>query len=120
MDTATRHPMIARMIALSVFALALSAVHAQDSLRVQIHGAVMDSSSRKPLFEALVEWYDANGKRQAITQSNSEGNYALFILAGQPAELRVTENGYRPFVIKVPPFKSGESARQVDLLLVPK
>lgn len=112
--------MIARALAIPLFALSLNVVLAQDSLWVQIHGAVIDSVSRKPVYEALVEWYDANGKRQAITQSNSEGNYALFILAGQPAELRVTENGYRPFMMKVPPFRSGEIARQVDLLLVPK
>ena len=120
MEPATRHPMIARTFAPLVSVLLLNTAFAQDSLRVQIHGSVMDSSSREPVYEALVEWYDADGKRQALTQSNSEGNYALFILAGQPAELRVTENGYEPFVIKVPPFKSGESARQVDLLLVPK
>lgn len=120
MDPTTHPPMIARVLALPVFALLLTPVLAQDSVRVQIHGSVVDSVSRKPVYEALVEWYDADGKRQAITQSNSEGNYALFILAGQPAELRVTEQGYRPFVIKVPPFEPGESARQVDLLLVPK
>lgn len=95
-------------------------VVAQDSVRVQLHGAVLDAVTHKPVFEALVEWYDADGKRQAITQTNSEGNYALFILAGSPIELRVKENGYEELIEQVPPFKPGESAREHDLRLVPK
>lgn len=93
---------------------------AQDTVRVQLHGAVLDAVTHKPILEALVEWYDAGGKRQAITQTNSEGNYALFVLAGQPIELRVKENGYEPLVEQVPPFKPGESAREHELRLVPK
>lgn len=112
--------MIARTLTLAVFVLSLNAAFTQDSPRVQIHGAVLDSLTGKPVYEALVEWYDADGRRQAITQSNSEGSYALFILAGRSAELRVAEQGYRPFVIKVPAFEQGEIARQLDLLLVPK
>jgi len=112
--------MIARILALSLFVTGMNMAVAQDSLNVQLHGAVVDSTSGLPIYEALVEWYDAHGRRQAITQTNSEGSYALFVPAGQPIELRVTENGYQPYVAQVPPFEPGESARQVDLHLVPK
>ena len=109
------------IIRLFVFVLVMGGAvfsKAQDSVRVQLHGVVLDSLSGAPVYEALVEWYDANGKRQAITQTNSEGHYALFLYAGQPIELRITENGYRPFMEMVPPFEPGESAREVDLHLV--
>ncbi|MEO8590908.1 MAG: carboxypeptidase-like regulatory domain-containing protein [Flavobacteriales bacterium] len=111
--------MITRILGLFLFVACMHTAVAQDSLRVQLHGAVLDSLSGNAVLGALVEWYDGNGKRQAITQTNSEGRYALFLFSGQPIELRVTENGYRPFVELVPPFEPGESAREVDLRLVP-
>lgn len=93
---------------------------AQEVPRAQLYGAVIDSLSGMPVYEALVEWYDPAGKRQAIVQTNSEGRFALFVPRDQGIELRVTENGYRPLVIEFPLFEPGESAREVDLKLVPK
>lgn len=112
--------MITRLFLLALIMGSAKYCTAQDSVRVQLHGTVFDQISGVPVFEALVEWHDANGKRQAITRTNSEGHYALFLYAGQPIELRIKENGYLSFVEMIPPFEPGESAREVDLYLVPK
>lgn len=92
----------------------------QDSIRVQLYGSVMDEVTQQPVFETLVEWYNAAGKRQAVTQTNNEGRYALFVWAGEPIELRVTENGYEDFTETLPAFKAGESAREYVVRLIPK
>lgn len=94
--------------------------NAQDVPRAQLYGAVIDSVSGMPVYEALVEWYDPAGKRQAIVQTNSEGRFALFIPREEDVELRVTENGYLPLRLDLPAFEPGESAREVDLQLIPK
>ncbi len=112
--------MITRLFVLALFMASANCCAAQDSVRVQLHGTVFDQISGVPVYEALVEWYDAKGERQAITQTNSEGHYALFLYAGQPIELRISENGYKSFLEMIPPFEPGESAREVDLYVVPK
>ncbi len=94
--------------------------YAQDSLRVQLHGMVLDGVSQQPVYEVLVEWYDGDGKRQGITQTNSEGRYALFVHPTPGMELRVQENGYKDLVFEVITFKEGEAAREQDLWLEPK
>jgi len=93
---------------------------AQDTLHVQLHGTVLNATTGAPVLETLVEWYDASGHRQAITQSNSDGHYAMFISTTGPIELRVVENGYAPYREKDILFEPGESAREHDLRLVPK
>jgi len=93
---------------------------AQDTLQVQLHGTILNATTGKPVYEALVEWYDASGHRQAITQSNSEGHYAMFISTTGPIELRVDENGYAPYRESDIAFEPGESAREHDLRLVPE
>ncbi|MCB0765008.1 MAG: hypothetical protein KDB84_09895, partial [Flavobacteriales bacterium] len=72
------------------------------------------------LYEVLVECYDVNGERKALSQTNSDGNFAFFLNARSTVELRVKENGYEDLVQQVPPFGPGESAREHVLRLVPK
>lgn len=110
-------PRIAAGLLLLAFA---GATRAQDSLRVQLHGMVLDAVSQQPVYEVLVEWYDGEGKRQGITQTNSEGRYAMFLYPTPGNELRVKENGYEDFVLPLSPFKEGEAAREQDLWLEPK
>jgi hypothetical protein len=113
---------------LLLFALALCSntivaqdtLHVQDSIRVQLYGTVIDEVTQQPVFETLVEWYNSAGKRQAVTQTNDEGRYALFVWAGEPIEIRITENGYEDFAETLPAFEAGESAREFVLRLVPK
>lgn len=95
------------------------ASYAQDTLSVQLHGAVLDAETGRPVLEALVEWYDANGLRQAVNQTNSEGNYAFFVRTTGELELRVAENGYEPYARPVL-IETGESAREFTIRLVPK
>lgn len=92
---------------------------AQDTLRVQVHGAVLNATTDQPVLETLVEWYDADGHRQAVNQTNSEGRYAFFILTTGELELRVAENGYEPYGEKLR-ITPGESAREFMIRLVPK
>ena len=108
-----------RMGILMITVCASLAAAAQDSLRVQLHGLVVDATTDAPVYEALVEWYDAAGNRQAITQSNSEGNYALFVTTTGLLELRVEENGYAPYAERIT-IVPGESAREFTIRLVPK
>jgi len=100
--------------------IACSSLSAQDTLRVQVHGVVVNAESNAPVFEALVEWYDGQGRRQAITQSNSEGNYALFVRTTGFVELRIAEDGYLPYKEELPLIEPGESAREFTIRLVPK
>lgn len=108
------------LLALLALFGAVAMVQAQDGMRVQLHGAVVNAVTHAPLYEVLVEWYDVDGGRQAITQTNSEGRYALFVAGEEQVELRVKENGYKDFVFKVPPFEEGEQVRECDLRLEPK
>ena len=90
---------------------------AQDTLRVQIHGMVLDSVSRTPL--AGVEWFDDDGQQQAVTISNADGRYAMFVRTAGNVDLRIAENGYRPFRTSIKDLRRGESARELDLVLRP-
>ncbi|MBX2972361.1 MAG: carboxypeptidase regulatory-like domain-containing protein [Flavobacteriales bacterium] len=104
---------------LSVACMLAAAASAQDTLRVQVHGAVVNAVTEQPVLEALVEWYDADGQRQAVNQTNSEGSYAFFVLTTGELELRVVENGYEAYSerLRITP---GESAREFTIRLVPK
>lgn len=104
----------------SSFAQDTTALQAKDSIRVQLHGTVIDEITQEPLYETLVEWYDSAGKRQAVTQTNNEGRYALFVWAGEDVELRIVENGYQDYAEVLPGFKAGESAREHVIRMVPK
>lgn len=100
---------------LGVFGLA----KAQDSLRVQVHGVVLNASTGEPVLEALVEWYDADGYRQAVNQTNNEGRYAMFVRTTGVVELRLTENGYKPFLQRFT-LHPGECAKEFTIRLTPK
>ena len=93
---------------------------AQDTLHVQVHGAMVNATTNAPIYEAMVEWYDEQGHRQAITQTNTEGHYALLVRTTGIVELRVAENGYLPFQETLPLIEAGESAREFTIRLVPK
>lgn len=108
-----------RTLLLAFAGLHGATVLAQDTLRVQVHGAVVNAQTEKPVFEALVEWYDEHGQRQAVNQANSEGSYAFFITTTGELELRVTENGYEAYAEKLH-ITPGESAREFTIRLVPK
>lgn len=104
------------LLVLCTFAVAASA---QDTLKVQVHGAVLDATTDAPVLEALVEWYDTNGHRQAVNQTNNEGNFAFFVVTTGELELRVAENGYQAFSEKMT-IAPGESAKEFTIRLVPK
>ncbi|TXI82232.1 MAG: hypothetical protein E6Q44_02570 [Flavobacteriales bacterium] len=97
----------------------LSALRAQDTLRVQVYGAVVHAVTDLPVLEALVEWYDADGHRQAVNQTNNEGRYAFFVRTTGELELRVSENGFEPYNERLS-VTPGESAREFTIRLVPK
>jgi len=109
----------ARMLFLLPFAAGIGPSAAQDTLHVQVHGVVVDAGSGLPVLETLVEWYDAEGERQAVNQTNNEGKYAFFVRTTGEVELRVSENGYEPFV-HLMSVEPGESAREFTIRLVPK
>ncbi|HQV74834.1 MAG: carboxypeptidase regulatory-like domain-containing protein [Flavobacteriales bacterium] len=92
---------------------------AQDTLKLQLHGMVVDAISGAPVVDALVEWNDGNGRRQAVTQANSDGHYALFIRTTGTLILRVEQEGYSILKDTLRDFRQGESAREYDLLLMP-
>lgn len=108
-----------RALLLSATCMIAGATSAQDTLRVQVHGAVVNAVTEQPVLEALVEWYDADGQRQAVNQTNSEGSYAFFVLTTGELELRVAEDGYEAYTerLRITP---GASAREFTIRLVPK
>ncbi|MBL7952985.1 MAG: carboxypeptidase regulatory-like domain-containing protein [Flavobacteriales bacterium] len=95
------------------------AAAAQDTLKVQVHGSVLNANTESPVLEALVEWYDTSGHRQAVNQTNNEGHYAFFVLTTGQLELRVVENGYEAFSEKLT-IEPGVSAKEFTIRLVPK
>jgi len=107
------------LILLLPFALLASNTSAQDTLKLQLHGMVVDAVSGAPVVDALVEWSDGNDRRQAVTQANSDGHYALFIRTTGLLFLRVQQEGYAPLKDTLRDFMPGESAREYDLLLMP-
>lgn len=108
-----------RTFLLSATCVIAGAASAQDTLRVQVHGAVVNAVTEQPVLEVLVEWYDADGQRQAVNQTNSEGSYAFFVLTTGDLELRVAENGYEAYSERLH-IMPGESAREFTIRLVPK
>lgn len=99
--------------------LCAPATYAQDTLNVQVHGTVVNSISGAPITDALVEWSDQRGHRQAVTQSNSGGQYALFVRTTGLLFLRVELDGFETLKDTLTDFHQGESAREHDLYLVP-
>lgn len=93
---------------------------AQDTLHVQLHGAVVDMDTQAPVPDARVEWYDAEGRKQANTRTNSEGNYAFFVHTTGFVELRVEGKGHQPYRQRLPDIEPGECAREFTVRLVPK
>lgn len=108
-----------RWIFLLFASMSFGAAVAQDTLTVQVHGSVLNAQTDAPILEALVEWYDADGVRQAVNQTNSEGHYAFFVTTTGELELRVAENGYAAFSERIS-VASGESAKEFTIRLVPK
>lgn len=108
-----------RTIFFLITAVAIVRTSAQDTLKVQVHGAVVNATTEAPILEALVEWYDAAGHRQAVNQTNSEGNFAFFVVTTGELELRVAENGYEAFSEKLS-IHPGECAKEFMIRLVPK
>lgn len=103
-------------IPLALFALGAGA---QDTLKLQLHGMVVDALSGTPVVDALVEWSDGNDHRQAVTQANSDGHYALFIRTTGKLFLRVQQEGYATLKDTLGDFVPGESAREYNLMLIP-
>lgn len=88
---------------------------------VQVFGSVTDSVSGKPVYDSLVEFYDAAEVRKAVSSVNADGRYALFIPAGKPFELRITkENGYHELRKPLPTIPPGTAQWRQDLVLQPK
>ncbi len=109
----------ASMLAFGASAQVDPAPASDPALKVQVHGAVVNATTEAPVLEALVEWYDASGHRQAVNQTNSEGNFAFFVTTNGELELRVVENGYEAFSEKLT-IAPGESAKEFTIRLVPK
>lgn len=103
-------------IPLALFALGAGA---QDTLKLQLHGMVVDAVSGAPVVDALVQWSDAKGHKQAVTQANSDGHYALFIFTTGTLILSVEQDGFRTLSDTLRDFAPGESAREYDLQLIP-
>ncbi|MBL7941003.1 MAG: carboxypeptidase regulatory-like domain-containing protein [Flavobacteriales bacterium] len=108
-----------RMFITMIVPLVAVGASAQDTLNVQVHGAVLDDRTEAPVLEALVEWYDGDGHRQAVNPTNSEGNFAFFVRTTGELELRVAENGYEAYSTKIT-VEPGESAKEFMIRLVPK
>lgn len=111
--------MTIRTVLFAVVCVVAGVATAQDTLKAQVHGAVLDAATHAPVLEALVEWYDADGQRQAVNQTNSEGHYAFFVRTTGVLILRVEENGYVAFSEQLH-IEPGESAKEFTIRLVPK
>jgi hypothetical protein len=92
---------------------------AQSGQRVHVHGTVSDATTGKPLIAAVVEWMDESGTLQAVTQTNSEGGYGLFVNVGGRVILRVKENGYVLSVDTLPAWDAADTDTRFDLRLLP-
>lgn len=93
--------------------------HAQSGQRIHVHGTVSDATTGKPMIAAVVEWVDESGTLQAVTQTNSEGGYGLFVNAGARVILRVKENGYIPSMDTLPALNAADTDARFDLRLLP-
>ena len=109
-----------RLLFTSALLLLAWGLSAQDTMRVQLHGTVLDAASAEPLPEVEVGWAASNGELQAVTFSNADGRYALFVKIPGEVVLNVDENGYAPLRMVIQDLQAGESARELDLLLLPK
>ena len=106
------------LIILPALLLAVLA-QAQSGQRVHVHGTVSDATTGKPLIAAVVEWMDESGTLQAVTQTNSEGGYGLFVNVGGRVILRVKENGYVLSVDTLPALDAADSDTRFNLRLLP-
>ncbi|MCC6839215.1 MAG: hypothetical protein IT230_03570 [Flavobacteriales bacterium] len=89
--------------------------------RIQLIGSVTDQLTGKPVYDCLVGYYNADGKRLMVTPVNSDGQYALFIPDRLPFELRVEqENGYLDLHRQVMALPEGDPQPRIDLHLQPR
>lgn len=89
--------------------------------RIQLIGTVTDQLTGKPVYDCLVGYYNVDGKRLMVTPVNSDGQYALFIPAQVPFELRVEqENGYLDLHQQVVELPQGRPQPRFDLQLQPR
>ena len=89
--------------------------------RVQVFGTVTDSLSGKPVYDCLVAYYDLEGNRRSVSSVNSDGQYAMFIPAHIPFELRIErEDGYKDLGRRAPVIPKGVKQFRFDLVMRPK
>ena len=89
--------------------------------RVQVFGMVTDSLTGKPVYDCLVAYYDLEGNRRSVSSVNSDGQYAMFIPAHIPFELRIErEDGYVNLGKRAPEIPKGIKQFRFDLVLSPK
>lgn len=113
--------MRALLLSLAFLASGLLFAQQKGKEQVQVFGTVTDAVTGKPVYECLVEHYDAAGKRWSVTTVNSEGNYSLFLPTGEPFELRVTrENGYEELRQRNKAVRKGTKTFEMPLKLKPK
>lgn len=89
--------------------------------RVQVFGTVTDSLTGKPVYDCLVAYYDLEGDRRSVSSVNSDGQYAMFIPAHIPFELRIErEDGYKDLGRRAPVIPKGVKQFRFDLMMRPK
>ena len=115
-----------RFVLLPLLLFAFGNARAQDTPverlnSVQVYGSVTDSLTGKPVYDSLVEYYTADGKRKAVCSVNSDGTYAMFIPSGRTFTLRIVkENGYRSMSCTVAAIPYGIKQFRRNLLLQPR
>jgi hypothetical protein len=102
----------------SLFGLMTITAMAQQNWRVQVYGKTLDAETGKPVY-CTVELYNADGERLAITETNGDGNYAMFVPADSALEIKVAENGYRGTSMALNPIPAGRKERYMDIALEP-
>ncbi len=102
----------------SLFGLLTITAMAQQNWRVQVHGRTLDAETGKPVY-CTVELYNADGEMLAITETNGDGGYALFVPSQKELEIKVAENGYRGTSMKLQPIPAGRKQRSLDIQLCP-
>ncbi len=89
--------------------------------RVQVFGTVTDSLTGKPIYDCLVAYYDLEGTRRSVSSVNSDGQYAMFLPAHIPFELRIErEDGYKDLGKRAPAIPKGMKQFRFDLVMRPK
>jgi hypothetical protein len=97
-----------RTIELVNFGYANAAASMTPDKRKDYRGVIQDAKSRKAIADAMVVLYDASTDTEAQAQTNTKGEYALYLAPNRDYEFSIGKKGYKTLKTTIKTDASGK------------